>query len=340
VKLPDNSNIRLEFSDISESRANIFPGSTLSPLPFSVDVTDVDILLGLAFKPTIPVGFEFSDKLKAEVFVSMNLPRLDAKLSTNAPANCGNSTNATTPAAPFANSTTGSIGDLATLGPLVLVEANISVTVDVGIDVSLPLLPPPFGEVGIEANIFSVSFPLVTACVNSNDTLPSITATVTAMPTPGNVTATTTVYKTAKVTQTSVIRATKSWSNHTVTSTIVDKEQVVPVETLSSLPLVQLSSASNVTATSVLPAGNISFALTPESAIPTPPRTAVFTSSGSLNPSNTTIAPALTPAQQTGIAFTGAAAPGAEMPHLRWAILGWHSVMVGSSIIFGAMLLI
>jgi hypothetical protein len=154
-------------------------------LPFRVNITDVDILLGLAFKPTIPVGFEFLDKLKAEVFVSMNLPRLDAKLSTNAVANCGNSSNATTPSAPYRNTTTGINTDLLALGPLVLVEANVSVTVDVGFGLNLPLLPPPFGDVNLDANIFSTVFPLVTACVDAAKSFPPMTVS-----TGGNATAT------------------------------------------------------------------------------------------------------------------------------------------------------
>jgi hypothetical protein len=161
-----------------------------------VNITDVDILLGLAFKPTIPVGFEFSDKLKAEAFVSMNLPRLDAKLSTNAVANCGNSSNSTIPTARYTNKTTEVPGSLAAIGPLMLVEANISVTVDVGIGLSLPLLPPPFNDVGVDANIFSIGFPLVTACVNAGEALATVTGTVGGNTTmvPNNATGASTVY--------------------------------------------------------------------------------------------------------------------------------------------------
>jgi hypothetical protein len=142
-----------------------------------VNVSNVDILLGLAFKPTIPVGFEFADKLKAEVFVTMNLPRLDARLSTNAAANCvSNSSNATTPSAPYTNKTTELAGNLLSIGSLVLVEANISLTVDVGAGLTIPLLPPPFGDLNFDANIFSTVFPLITACVDAAKSFPPMTA--------------------------------------------------------------------------------------------------------------------------------------------------------------------
>ncbi|KAF2823025.1 hypothetical protein CC86DRAFT_458129 [Ophiobolus disseminans] len=330
VALPDKSNIRLELTDIGESKANLLPGSTLSPLPFSVDVADVDVLLGLAFKPTITVGFEFSDKLTAEVFVSVNLPRLDAKLSTDAPANCGNSTNATTPAAPFANSTGSIIGDIAALGPLVLVEANISITVDVGIGLNLPFLPDPFGNVSVEANIFSVGFPLVTACVNPNDTFPSMTATVTALPTPCNVTATTVVYRTEKVTQTSVVRATKPWSNHTVASTVIEKTPLVPGVTHIWTPPVQVTSTANATTTLVARAEDTTTVVPTLAPISFQAGPTILVSSGFLAPGNAT----LTPAQQNNSVFTGAAVPGAVV---QWQSVGWQLVVIGVGMGFGAM---
>lgn len=164
--------------NIAKSGITGFPGSKLTPLPFKVNVTDVDILLGLAFKPNIPVSFEFLDKLKAEISVSMNLPRLDAKLSTNAAANCGNSTNTTIPSAPYAKKTTELKGNLLALGPLILVEANVSVTVDVGFRLTLPLLRPPFGDFNFNANIFSTVFQLVTACVDAAKSFPPMAASV------------------------------------------------------------------------------------------------------------------------------------------------------------------
>ncbi|OAL51833.1 hypothetical protein IQ07DRAFT_506253 [Pyrenochaeta sp. DS3sAY3a] len=178
LDVPDNSNVRIELTDITNSGVVGFPGSTLTPLPFNVNVTDVDIRLGLAFKPSIPIGFEFTDKLKAEVVISMGLPRLDALLSTDAAANCGS--NSTAPTAPFANSTTNSTDSLLDLGPLVLVEANISLTIDAAVDLALPFLPPAFQAIGQTANLFSTGIPLVTACVNPEDAFKSITGIVPA----------------------------------------------------------------------------------------------------------------------------------------------------------------
>jgi hypothetical protein len=163
-----------------------------------VNVTDTDILLGLAFKPTIPIGFDFLEKLKADAFVSMNLPRLDARLSTNPGRDCGNSSNTTSPSAPFANQTTQLADNLLSLGILTLVEANVSLTVDVGVGLTIPLLPPPFGDVNLDANIFSTAFPLITACVDAKRSFPSMTAiggaNATALPCTTTLRANSTVY--------------------------------------------------------------------------------------------------------------------------------------------------
>lgn len=108
----------------------------------------------------------------------MGLPRLDALLSTDAAGKCGS--NSTAPSAPFANATTNGTDILLDLGPLVLVEANISVTVDAAIDLVLPFLPPAFQAIGQTANIFSTGIPLVTACVNPADAFKTITGIVPA----------------------------------------------------------------------------------------------------------------------------------------------------------------
>lgn len=303
-------------------------------------MADVDILLGLAFKPTIPVGFEFNDNLKAEVFVSMNLPRLDVKLSTDAPANCGDSANAT---APVPNSTavadTGAdIGDAVALGPLMLIEANISITVDVGISVNLPLLPPPFDEVAIEANIFSVGFPLVTACMDPSDAFPSMTATVTAMPTPCNITASTLAYKYANVTQTAIVQGAKLWSNYTVTSTKVERIAMIPTATpFRAQTLAQNSTSSNVTATPAVAAGNTTVALSTGAATYYQPGPSAVMPSGFLAPGNATVVVAL--AQQAGATLTGAAAPGMDMPKMQWTSLGWQMVIIGFGMAFGVAVL-
>lgn len=134
--------------------------------------------------PTIPVGFEFFNTLTAEVTLSMNLPRLDAKLSTNAAVNCGGRSNSTLPDQLNPNIPAPDTGDIIALGPLALVEANVSITIDAGFTLEIPLLPPPFRDVNLNANLFTQVFPLVTECVDANKppkpTVPRLGANHTA----------------------------------------------------------------------------------------------------------------------------------------------------------------
>ncbi|KAH7091331.1 hypothetical protein FB567DRAFT_436284 [Paraphoma chrysanthemicola] len=320
VAIPDASTIRLDLTKIRDSAVTGFPDSTLTPLPFNTNVTDVDVLLGLAFKPTIPVGFEFANKLKAEVSVSMNLPRLSAKLSTDKVTNCGNATNSTTPAAPFANTTTDTI---TSLGPLVLVEANVSVSVDVGISLEFPLLPPPVDQVGIEANIFSANLPLVTSCVNPQNAFKGSVPDLGALPC--NTTATTTIYQTSTTTHTSTAHVKQS-RNATSTATLAVKEPVLSSESLIPFPL--NATVNSATITPVVNATVVAASSTPTPPSPTP----LVESSAILQPSNSNIAPA----QQTGVAqFTGAAARGMHTSSLVRLRVG----VVGLSVIFGTMML-
>jgi hypothetical protein len=81
--------------------------------------------------------------VKAEVLVGMGLPRLDAKLSTDA-GNC---------------TATPSVGGLK------LIEANATIAIDVGVGLNVPGLPPPFAQVELQANVFEKSVTLVKGCV-------------------------------------------------------------------------------------------------------------------------------------------------------------------------------
>lgn len=164
LNVPDNSRLRIELTDLGSSSLVGFQDTTLTPLPVTVNITDVDVTLGLAFKPAIPVGFDFLGQLSAEVTATLDLPRLDAKLSTNIAENCGSGDSATDPSAPDANSTTQLSPDLIRLGPIALVEANVSISCDLSFDVSIPILPPPFNAVGVAQNIFKAEFPLVSEC--------------------------------------------------------------------------------------------------------------------------------------------------------------------------------
>ncbi|RAR10711.1 gpi anchored protein [Stemphylium lycopersici] len=193
VNVPDGSSLRVELTDLSSSSLTGFQDTSFTPLPVTVDKADLELLLGLAFKPTIPIGFEFFDQLKAEVTASLDLPRLDAKLTTDTPENCGDASDVTAPGTPFSNTTTDLSNGPITLGPLALVEANVSISCDVGFDLRLPLLPPPFNSVSAWQNVFEAVFPLITECTPSdsafNDSLgvvippPPSSATTSVMPT-------------------------------------------------------------------------------------------------------------------------------------------------------------
>jgi hypothetical protein len=154
-QIPDGAGIRVQLGDLANTTISGIKGATLDALPFSSNVTDADIALSLAFTPTIPIGFEFSDKLSALVTVSLDLPRLDTKLTTGARNRCNllvedgkNRTKDTE------------------LSSLVLLESNISVAIDVAAELTLPLLPAPFDAAGTSANVFSTEIPLITSCVN------------------------------------------------------------------------------------------------------------------------------------------------------------------------------
>ncbi|KAI4915103.1 hypothetical protein J4E90_005141 [Alternaria incomplexa] len=192
MEVPDGSSIRVELADLASSRVTGFQETSLTPLPVNVNITDAEILLGLAFIPAIPIGFDFLDQLKAEVTPSLNLPRLDAKLSSNIPENCGagNSSNATQLGAPFANQTAESPPELLSLGPLALVEANVSLSIDIALDVSIPILPPPFNAVGVQENIFTAVFPLLSGCAAPENAFDNVTGVIVPPPPPMMVEAT------------------------------------------------------------------------------------------------------------------------------------------------------
>ncbi|KAJ4347784.1 hypothetical protein N0V95_005131, partial [Ascochyta clinopodiicola] len=160
VAIPDGAGIKVELGDLTNTTITGIKGATLKALPFTSNATDVDLSLSLAFAPTIPIGFDFSDKLSALVTVSMDLPRLDARLTTKAKDRCslldnGNKTKTASKAKPKG----------ADLSSLVFVEANVSVAIDVSADLTLPLLPAPFDSAGTSAQIFSTNIPLMTSCI-------------------------------------------------------------------------------------------------------------------------------------------------------------------------------
>src|SRR5690242_11654853 len=130
--------MKITLGDLTNTTITGIKGATLKALPFTTDVTDTEIALSVAFTPTVPIGFEFSDKLSALVTVALDLPRMDAKLTPNAKTQCslldnGNMTKKAAVPAP----------ENLNLSGLVLVEANMSFVVDVSADLTLPLLPAP-----------------------------------------------------------------------------------------------------------------------------------------------------------------------------------------------------
>lgn len=122
----------------------------MTPLPFKLEQTEIDnAFVSLALIPSVPIGFNFSDTLDASVEVSMDLPRIDAEISAL--------DNVDTQCRP---------GQAAQLGSMLLIESNLSLTVDVGFELKLPLLPPPLDGASTSAQIFSTMFPLPTQCLD------------------------------------------------------------------------------------------------------------------------------------------------------------------------------
>jgi hypothetical protein len=159
------------------------------------------------------------------VFVSVDLPRLDARLSTDIAAACD-----------------AADAGFAAIGPLALVEANISVTIDAGFSLDLPILPAPFDQIEVAANIFSVGFPLITACADAGQAMTTMTATVPDMP--ARINPVTTMYnngttsnttRTASVSPSSVKLSTKL-ASATPASDIAASETPVAGISVSILP--------------------------------------------------------------------------------------------------------
>ena len=166
-QIPDGAGIKVELGDLAKTAITGIKGATLNALPFTTNVSDADIALSVAFTPTIPIGFEFSDKLSALVTVALDLPRLDARLTTNAQDQCSALDKTKKPKAD--ENPKGEEKPKRQdkdLSSLVLVEANISVVVGVSADLTLPLLPAPLDSAGTSTNIFSTEMPLMTSCVN------------------------------------------------------------------------------------------------------------------------------------------------------------------------------
>lgn len=156
VAVPSNSRIHIDLTNLPASSVQGLPNTTITPLPLTANITDIDLTTSVAFRPTIPIGFKFLDTLNATVSVVLDLPRLDAKLTTrdNADENCN-----------ALNASVELPGPLKELGPLVLVETNVSLGVGIGMGLGFPKLPIGLNSLKTEINLFETSFPVATECV-------------------------------------------------------------------------------------------------------------------------------------------------------------------------------
>ncbi|KAJ4308075.1 hypothetical protein N0V94_009504, partial [Neodidymelliopsis sp. IMI 364377] len=66
ISIPDGAGIKVQLGDLTNTTFTGIEGATLNALPFSSNVAG-DMSLSLAFTPKIPIGFEFSDQLSAQV---------------------------------------------------------------------------------------------------------------------------------------------------------------------------------------------------------------------------------------------------------------------------------
>ncbi|KAF2478229.1 uncharacterized protein BDR25DRAFT_338854 [Lindgomyces ingoldianus] len=188
--VPTNSKINIPFPDLGNASKAGFDGAEISALPFTANISDVELTLGLGFRPIIPVGFEFIDGfIESQVSVFMDLPSLEAKFSTKkdgADSECNalpsnNSTNPANSTSPhWTNQTSPSLTSnssflpasvipslVSEIGPLVLVEASINLAIGVGAAFRVPNI---FDGIPFETsvNVFETNFPLPTACLAAN----------------------------------------------------------------------------------------------------------------------------------------------------------------------------
>jgi len=177
----------MELTNIANSGLKGFPETTMTPLPFSFDIEDVNAFISVAMLPSMPIGFKFQDMLDASISVDMELPRLDAQISTvtDVDKNC-NAAPVEEPAAeapvvkarhlaylprqdaPFPNETDSAAPapdtNLITT-PLIHIEANASMLVELGFNLAFPLMPAGADAVAASAQIFTTATPLPTMCL-------------------------------------------------------------------------------------------------------------------------------------------------------------------------------
>lgn len=397
IAVPDKSNVKIELTDVGKSAVVGFPDTTLQPLPFSANVSDIEALVSLAFRPTIPIGFKFLEQFEASIEIFMDLPKLDAKLSTkaNADPNCETlpAENTTTSAPPYANSTANSTssltapnaesvpafqlpGLLSQIGPLVLVEANVSINVGVSAAFQFPVLPPPANKIEKEVNIFETTFTLATTCLAAGQGYKTATdvwnsmaggynATIYSKPPTISTTAgsyNATVYANPP---TITVLGGSSSSVHAASSTTTTEECSTSITSVhvgmteskgcdctpSTTTVYITATPAHVTslpppvASSPPPEFSLPppvlppISQSPPPSLPPPavsPPPFVLNTTSILAPSGTEGVP-----QQSGppAQFTGAATPGALAPFV-WRHVGWQFAVLMLSTIAGAMILL
>ncbi|ORY16014.1 hypothetical protein BCR34DRAFT_145102 [Clohesyomyces aquaticus] len=191
VKIPTTSKVKIPFPDLGNASKVGFDAAQVSALPFTANTSDIDLTLGVGFRPIVTIGFVLSDaQLDAEVDIFMDLPSLTAKFSSHKDgfdAECNllsgnNSTsNSTDSQSPhWTNSTSPSLISNSTflpssaipsliseMGPLVLIEASVNVAIGVGGAFQVPIIA---GGIPFETsvNVYETNFPLPTACLAAN----------------------------------------------------------------------------------------------------------------------------------------------------------------------------
>jgi hypothetical protein len=171
----------MELVNIANSGLKGFPETTMTPLPFNFDIQDVNAFVSVAMLPSMPIGFKFQSMLDASVSVDMELPRLDAQISmvTDVDMNCNPVSvpeeDADAPVvearhfevrqdAPFPNETESTAPKTNLIaGPLVHIESNASMLVELGFNLAFPLVPLP--PMAASAQIFTTATPLPTLCL-------------------------------------------------------------------------------------------------------------------------------------------------------------------------------
>jgi hypothetical protein len=287
----------------------------------------LDILLSAAYLPSIPIGFKFLDQLDVGITVKLELPRLDLRLS-NRDANCNaleptdlaptNTTNTTS-----VNDPKAALSDLLTaIGSLVLVEANVSVSLDVAADFVFPGLPDGLNAFNTAVNIFETTIQLLTSCLDPANGFALATG-VSVIPTPTIIAGPGSVVATGSF---NLPTDTAACSIKIVTVTLPYVAPPIPSATSEVIVVSTIIEVGEPAPTSIIVGGG-GYA---------PPANATIPISSNASGTGGYTVPSPTAPQE----FTGAATPGAFAPTLNWRGAGWQAMVLGVSFVAGVMMLL